>query len=327
MNRPESMISFAGQGNYSVPLELLTEREKLLVERKGYIASWDCRNEDFCWIPYYYFPGNHKPNNLIYRSIPAEEFPSIFCSWREVPFYDTSIPIYVQMLLHCPIEPSREGWALNKEIKKTISSIKLLQQDLESFPLEPFYELIRDKLPTFNNWGYDKQVDCGAYADFEQSRIMFGSKSKKNLFDFDWFALTFFHEAYHFMEFDLGDKIAELLPENSMLDNSRSYTPCGGLLRPMALSEDVRWGLKWEKIENGGRVLNIYWTDGNIETHMEHLAEILAALTFIKHPEAKERVRQQHQSICEMAGLKGEFPKEQLHLFDGWYPDRLQLYR
>ena len=255
----------------NIPFELLKGGERLLIERKGKKGDYSERL------------------NFGYYNVRIEDFPSIFYSEREVKIGDVYVPIYVQALLRgLPIdnvyfdgECSDGRRSIEEEVSDFVRSVKVLQRDLEEFPLELFYEHLF-RLRGIDILEDNKTQYC-AYADFDTNSVNFSTTFlRQNYFDFDHVAVALLHELYHFVERQLGeDRVKRLFDGHerweltsgsdyeAMFKNQKKYLP----------------------------ISNIIWEDGVRVTKLDHLAEILAALTYIRHPEVLEEIRPHDNSL------------------------------
>ncbi len=237
----------------NIPVELLTEGEKALLERKGLKAKDD----------------RFGP---CYRDVIIRHFPSIFYNQRTTKINDVDIPRYVHAFLR---EPSLSrctfyGYYLDNGREATEELVKLaelFQKDFEEFPLELFYEHL------FKLRGIEIAYDDGndedyAVAKFDTRKVILGNKSRAHLFDFGYVAVTLLHELYHFVEVDMDDSVAEL------------------------------WEPRWHFVR--GKVFNGSWEPEKFKNiPSEHLAEVLAALTYIRRPEIIEELRPYYNALNE----------------------------
>lgn len=235
----------------NVPLELLTEEEQALVERKGLKAGDD-------------------RFGLCYRNVNIKDFPSIFYKQRTTKINGVDIPFYAQAFLSEPSLDRRTfyGRHLDNGREATEKLVKLagvFQKDFEEFPLELFYEHLFE----LRDIGvrYDENAKNDAEADFNARNVVFGNKTRAHLFDFAYVAVTLLHELYHFVEVEMDDSVAKL------------------------------WDPRWNFVR--GKVYRVSWVYEGFKTRHEHLAEVLAALTYMKHPEMVEELRPYYNTLNE----------------------------
>ncbi|MEK6950525.1 MAG: hypothetical protein AABX13_02270 [Nanoarchaeota archaeon] len=257
------LILFHNHGNCDVPASILTREESSLLDKKG-----------------------HFPEKMRFRWIDLYDFPGIFYDQKEVSYFGYAVPRYVQTLFRHPI-----GWHIGTwfhDNKKERDSIQQLQQDLEEFPFDFFY----DSLFQLRNVSviYNPRLKTRAQAlperENQPRKIEFGLGSARYLTELDYIACTLLHELYHQIEFGHRKMITGLFQDHS------------------------RW--KIERVAHDNRHLN--WSDGNNEIS-EELAEILAALTLVRHPEIKEKIKPYHQPLLDqMRGQLSLFPEKRT-----WY--------
>ena len=202
---------------------------------------------------------------LYYPSIPVVYFPSIFYNQRTTRINGTDIPFYCQAFLD---KPSFSGRFLGRfidegeKMEELVELAGLFQKDFEEFPLELFYGSL------FKLRGieitYDENCGDGAVAEFDTNKVKFGRNSRNHLFDFDYVVITLLHELYHFVV-DMDDSVIKLL--------------------------NPRWHF------TRGKAYDVSWKYGEFETRRTHLAEVLAALTYIKHPETVEELRPYYNAL------------------------------
>ncbi|MDP4012556.1 MAG: hypothetical protein Q8R00_03040 [Candidatus Nanoarchaeia archaeon] len=219
------------------------------------------------------------------------DLPTIFYNSTATNFFDIKVPRYVQALSSEPFSSVFEHYNkdYNKEVLK--SEIKLFQQDLEELDINPFYNHL------FNlsniNISFDKESNVGSHFDFNSRSIIYGEAFKKNLSDLDWFTISFMHELYHLIEVELENKVKE------SFDNGR-------------------WKLRSLGVKDTkNKINNLSWAYNQNNYGSLHLAELLAALTFIRKPEVKEKILPYHHSLCERldSNYMPLFPSEGLNVW------------
>ncbi len=218
---------------------------------------------------------------LHYPSIPVEHFPSVFYNRKTTRINGADIPFYAQAFLDKPSFSRRflgmfidEG----KEMEELVELASLFQKDFEEFPLELlFYENL------FKLRGvdvvYDETVETQAVAEYDTRKVKFGKGSKPHLSDFAYVVVTLLHELYHFVEVGTVDSAVEL------------WTPA-----------------RWHLVKRGKRH-DVFWKYEEFETETSHqLAEVLAALTYIRRPEILEEIRPYYNALNETINPQLLFP-------------------
>ncbi|MBI2146742.1 hypothetical protein HYU22_05375 [Candidatus Woesearchaeota archaeon] len=217
----------------------------------------------------------------IFWRIDVTDYPSIFYQTRKVKFHDVTVPLYVQSFLKRPLNQAQGAWYSDHAYRQKEKDLaQRLQEDLEHFPLEVFYE----RLPKLKNItvDYNPTLESRAIA-VRPRKVEFGSLSKKVLSDVGYVACTLLHELYHHVEWAMGQKNIQ----------------------------QIFQGMERWKTTFWGKTNRVAWPVTNNNEFGEvntELAEILAALTMIRHPKILPELRPYHAYLVDQRN-------GQLHLF------------
>ena len=289
----------------NIPLEFVTETEAYFLEKQGIRPKPDDSGE------------------LSYQKLNVSDFPGILYSARLVPFYGLSVPLYAQVLFRSPCAELKWHRDWNDFVKRDTLVMPEFLKDLDDFPLEPFYERLL-KLRGIRVEHDTSQKPSGLA---EPGRIIFNGTLESRLANFPWFAHTFLHELYHQVEFEMGEEV-----ENYFCDNPRWLVERRCMFYDEDKTRKYGCGERWwhERRRQARRVdpqelgagsrnsgesakeptnvaqrllfthvsyYQLEWHDEGCDLFGEHLAEWLAALTTIRHPEIFSMIRHYYELV------------------------------
>ena len=283
--------------SYHVPETLLTESQQELVRGKG--------GE----------PDNEYGHQGCY-DLSRGDFPSIFYKDRSIMMHGHSVPIIVASLLcipkgsRCSLEEMvhteyfKKGRTIDCPYQADVHAAQMLVKDMKSFPLEPFYErLFQQSIPVTIDGRLSEQT--GAVVEFNPHRMMFSAEAmKKHAGDIDWFTKVYLHEWYHVIELDLGTFVESTFKDHPRWRIERKQDSVFKALCYHRLPVD-------RKEYTALNTFNVAWECERREFNDGwpfEFAELLAALTYLKHPELVEKVRPLHAQLLRRKGY-------QRHLF------------
>ncbi|MBI5881146.1 hypothetical protein HZB90_03380 [archaeon] len=301
----------------NIPLEFVTESDAYFLEKQGILPKPDDSGE------------------LSYQKLNVSAFPGILYSTRLVPFFGFHVPLYAQVLFEKPcaeLKYCRRDW---RDIYR-MDELAMPQflEDLEGFPLQPFYEcLLRLRGVRIEQDHSQKEVGIA-----RPGRVIFNGTLESRLSNFPWFVYTLLHELYHQVEFEMGEEVENYFCGNPrwtverrclFYDESKTHEyGCGrwwGERRRQARRVDLQeQGVRRDNSGNhaenradiGQRRLfthvsfyDLGWKDGDCAPFGHHLAEWLAVLTVIRHPEVVSRITPYYESV------RARFFGRQLSLF------------
>lgn len=272
--------------SWVIPADLLTEQEQLLLEKKGYRSVY-CKG----------------PDRQCYLSVDENDFPGFLYSSKETPFHDSSVPRYIQALLLVPFfhqDDVRHDMELDHlpeyRKQKEKAAMEIFRQDIESFPLSPFYERL------FKLRGvrvvYDDKLRSRGLAEFPDT-IRIGPTTT----DFREFERLLLHELYHYVECDIDDMSAAAAffrdhPKWKFV-RRRDKEYCNETHREAAQRTRLHYAnlhkIGWRSDEHDAGWDNS--ADKGVCQYSDQFADFLAILTMATHPEIAEEIMPYYTSV------------------------------
>lgn len=231
-----------------------------------------------------------------YRYVSVYDFPGIFYRETLTPFHEEMVPRYVQALFKYPRSGQQGKWYYDSARRKEeTEAINIFRDDLREFPVDELYQAMfqLQNIKVEYDSGHEGSAMAAKAGNFSTNgRVLFGRKSRPYLREQDYVHCVLLHELCHHVEFKKDQSVKNL---------------------KAVIRGHPRWTI--ERVGNQ-KTRQIVWSDGKKMVAHE-VAELVAALSFVRHPEAEENVRPYQQSLLEqMSGQLPLFPEPERTWYD-----------